>query len=49
MNRKDVLKVVSLLKKGETLADVARTVHINVMYVSVIRKLMVMDLLMVDG
>lgn len=47
MNKEDVIKIVYLLKKGESLTGIARSTNTNVMYVSVIRKLMVMDLLTV--
>ena len=48
MNKKDVIKIVCLLRKGEPLKGVAISTNTNIMYVSVIRKLMVMDLLTVN-
>lgn len=45
MNKEQVLQAIELLKEGQSLTDVTKIANINVMYVSVIRKLMVMNLI----
>jgi len=45
MNKEQVHQVIQLLRDGHSLTDITKIAKINVMYVSVIRKLMVMDLL----
>lgn len=45
MNKEQVHQVIQLLRDGYSLTDITKIAKINVMYVSVIRKLMVMDLL----
>ena len=49
MNKEQVLYVIQLLREGHSLTDITKLEKINVMYVSVIRKLMVMDLLQLDA
>ncbi len=49
MNKEQVLQTIELLKAGHSLTDVTKIANINVMYVSVIRKLMVMNLIDVAG
>lgn len=49
MNKEQVLQTIELLKEGHSLTDVTKIAKINVMYVSVIRKLMVMNLIDVQG
>ncbi|WP_017222251.1 hypothetical protein [Moritella dasanensis] len=49
MNKEQVLQTIELLKEGHSLTDVTKIAKINVMYVSVIRKLMVMNLIDVEG
>lgn len=48
MNKEQVQYVIQLLREGHSLTEITKLVEINVMYVSVIRKLMVMDLLRTD-
>lgn len=45
MNKEQVQYVIQLLREGHSLTEITKLAKINVMYVSVIRKLMVMDLL----
>ncbi|WP_019439532.1 hypothetical protein [Moritella marina] len=45
MDKKQVQYVIKLLREGHSLTKITKLANINVMYVSVIRKLMVMDLL----
>ena len=49
MNKEQVLQTIELLKEGRSLTEVTKIANINVMYVSVIRKLMVMNLINVDA
>lgn len=49
MNKEQVLQTIELLKAGHSLTDVTKVAKINVMYVSVIRKLMVMNLINIEG
>ncbi len=49
MRKEQVEHTVQLLREGHALTAVAKLAGINVMYVSVIRKLMVMELLKVDA
>jgi len=49
MNKEQVLHVIQLLREGYTLSETTKLVKVNVMYVSVIRKLMVMGLLQTDA
>jgi len=49
MNKEQVLQTIELLKEGRSLTDVTKIANINVMYVSVIRKLMVMNLINTEG
>jgi len=49
MRKEQVEHTVELLREGHALTAVAKLAGINVMYVSVIRKLMVMELLKVDA
>lgn len=49
MNKEQVLQTIELLKEGYSLTDVTKIAKINVMYVSVIRKLMVMNLINIEG
>ena len=49
MNKEQVLQTIGLLKEGHSLTDVTKIAKINVMYVSVIRKLMVMNLINIEG
>ena len=49
MNKEQVLQTIELLKEGHSLTDVTKIAKINVMYVSVIRKLMVMNLINIEG
>jgi len=49
MNKEQVLYVIQLLREGHSLTEITKLAKINVMYVSVIRKLMVMDLLQVEA
>jgi len=49
MNKEQVLQTIELLKEGRSLTDVTKIAKINVMYVSVIRKLMVMNLINIEG
>lgn len=48
MRKEQVEHTVQLLREGHPLTTVSKLAGINVMYVSVIRKLMVMELLKVD-
>jgi len=48
MDKKQVQYVIKLLREGHSLTKITELAKINVMYVSVIRKLMVMGLLRVD-
>lgn len=45
MKKEQVEHTIQLLGEGYSLTDIAKLAKINVMYVSVIRKLMVMGLL----
>ena len=49
MNKEQVLQTIELFKEGYSLTDVTKIAKINVMYVSVIRKLMVMNLINIEG
>jgi len=49
MNKEQVKHVVVLLQEGHTLTDISTLAKVNVMYVSVIRKLMVMGLLKLEA
>ncbi|QUM76774.1 hypothetical protein HWV00_11305 [Moritella sp. 24] len=49
MKKEQVEYTIQLLREGYSLTDIAKLADINVMYVSVIRKLMVMELLKVDA
>lgn len=49
MNKEQVLQTIELLKAGHSLTNVTKIANINVMYVSVIRKLMVMNLINIEG
>jgi hypothetical protein len=49
MDKKQVLYVVKLLREGHSLTKITQLAKINVMYVSVIRKLMVMELLNIEA
>ncbi|MFT5808757.1 MAG: hypothetical protein ACI9LG_003076 [Moritella dasanensis] len=49
MNKEQVHHVIQLLREGHSLTNITKIAKINVMYVSVIRKLMVMDLLQVEA
>jgi len=45
MNKEQAQHIIQLLREGNSLTDIAELTKVNVMYVSVIRKLMVMNLL----
>ncbi|MFT5807561.1 MAG: DNA-binding CsgD family transcriptional regulator [Moritella dasanensis] len=49
MKKEQVEYTVQLLREGYALTEVAKLAGINVMYVSIIRKLMVMELLNMDA
>jgi len=48
MNKEQVLQVIQLLREGHSLTDITDRVKINVMYISVIRKLLVMGMIQTD-
>jgi len=48
MNKEQVLHVIRLLREGHSLIDITDIAKVNVMYVSVIRKLVIMGLISVD-
>jgi len=48
MKKEQVQHTIQLLREGHALTDIAKLAGINVMYVSVIRKLMVMEMLKVN-
>ncbi len=49
MNKDQVNYVIQLLREGNSLIRVTELAKVNVMYVSVIRKLMVMNLLNIEN
>jgi len=49
MNKDQVKYVIQLLREGNSLIRVTELAKVNVMYVSVIRKLMVMNLLNIEA
>ena len=48
MNKEQVLHVIQLLRDGHSLINITEIAKVNVMYVSVIRKLVIMNLISVD-
>lgn len=48
MNKEQVFQVIELLRDGHSLTDITERVKVNVMYVSVIRKLVVMGMIKMD-
>ncbi|EDM68930.1 hypothetical protein PE36_20035 [Moritella sp. PE36] len=48
MDKEQVQYIIKLLREGHSLTKITKLAKINIMYVSVIRKLMVMDLLRVE-
>lgn len=49
MDREQVQYIIKLLREGHSLTKITKLAKINIMYVSVIRKLMVMDLLQIEA
>ena len=49
MDREQVQYIIKLLREGHSLTKITKLAKINIMYVSVIRKLMVMDLLKIEA
>ncbi len=48
MNKEQVLQVIQLLREGHSLINITKIAKVNVMYVSVIRKLVIMGLIRSD-
>jgi len=48
MDKEQVQYIIKLLREGHSLTKITQLANINIMYVSVIRKLMVMDLLQIE-
>ena len=49
MDKEQVQYIIKLLREGHSLTKITKLAKINIMYVSVIRKLMVMDLLQIEA
>ena len=49
MDKEQVQYIIKLLREGHSLTKITKLAKINIMYVSVIRKLMVMDLLKIEA
>ena len=49
MDREQVQYIIKLLREGHSLTKITKLAKINIMYVRVIRKLMVMDLLQIEA
>jgi len=49
MDKEQAQYIIKLLREGHSLTKITELAKINIMYVSVIRKLMVMDLLQVES
>ena len=49
MDRDQVQYIIKLFREGHSLTKITKLAKINIMYVSVIRKLMVMDLLKIEA
>ena len=49
MDKAQVQYIIKLLREGHSLTKITKLAKINIMYVSVIRKLMVMDLIQIES